>query len=113
MVERLPRYLECDPHSDIQVLSPIRRGAAGVEHLNNVLQSALNPAVRLRPDERLRGLYPGDRVMQVRNNYDKLVFNGDIGLVKSVDRENASVVVCLPTEKKGQTLSTKKTNWRS
>ncbi|NLN17729.1 MAG: ATP-dependent RecD-like DNA helicase [Firmicutes bacterium] len=101
VVERLPRYLECDPHSDIQVLSPIRRGAAGVEHLNNVLQSALNPAVRLRPDERLRGLYPGDRVMQVRNNYDKLVFNGDIGLVKSVDRENASVVVVFSDREEG------------
>ncbi|MGI6083659.1 MAG: ATP-dependent RecD-like DNA helicase [Limnochordia bacterium] len=101
VVQRLPRYLRCDPHSDIQVLSPVRRGAAGVDNLNSVLQGALNPTVRLRPDGGLRGLYPGDRVMQVRNNYDKMVFNGDIGLVKSVDLENASVLVAFSDREEG------------
>jgi exodeoxyribonuclease V alpha subunit len=101
VTERLPRYLSCDPYADIQVLSPVRRGAAGVEHLNTVLQSALNPLVRSVPDAGMGDLFPGDRVMQVRNNYDKMVFNGDIGLVKTVDRDSGTVLVAFSDRDEG------------
>ena len=84
--ERIPRRFGIAAQ-EIQVLSPMHRGAAGVGALNEALQGALNPP---RPDraERAMGsriLRVGDRVMQVRNNYDKGVFNGDLGYIESVD----------------------------
>ena len=83
--ERIPRRFAIPPQ-DIQVLSPMHRGAAGVGSLNGIIQQALNPPL---PDksERSQGsriFRPGDRVMQVRNNYDKDVFNGDMGYIKDV-----------------------------
>ena len=80
---KLPRYYRTDP-SMIQVLTPMQRGAAGAANLNLVLQEALNPA-----GEGLRRsgyvFRAGDKVMQIKNNYDKEVFNGDIGVIESVD----------------------------
>ena len=72
------------PPQDIQVLSPMHRGAAGVTTLNETIQQALNPP---QPDKTERSLgsriyRTGDRVMQVRNNYDKDVFNGDMAILK-------------------------------
>jgi exodeoxyribonuclease V alpha subunit len=84
---RIPRRFGFDPMRDIQVLSPLHRGAAGVGELNRRLQEALNPAGDGKP-ERRHGSRPfrvGDRVMQVRNNYDKEVFNGDMGRVMTLD----------------------------
>lgn len=92
---RIPRRFGLDPLDDIQVLSPMYRGAAGVAALNARLQEALNPP-DFRKLERLLGgriIRVGDKVMQVRNNYDKDVFNGDIGRVKSIDVENQRIVV--------------------
>jgi exodeoxyribonuclease V alpha subunit len=96
VAERLPRFMQCDPRADIQVLSPVRRGPAGVDALNLELQRALNPRARdLPPSEEMR-LLPGDRVMQIRNNYEKMVFNGDIGQVAAIDEESGAVQVIFP-----------------
>ncbi len=73
-----------DPVGDVQVLAPMHKGVAGVANLNATLQGALNPHARgLRgPAAEYR---PGDKIIQLRNNYDKNLFNGDIGTVKSID----------------------------
>ena len=80
MTTRIPRKFRLDPMTDVQVLSPMRRNALGAENLNMLLQQRLNPegpAV-----QRGATLFrKGDRVMQLRNNYDKDVFNGDVGFV--------------------------------
>lgn len=78
--------------SNIQVLTPMQRGVVGAANLNMALQNALNPSqIALN-----RGGYSfrqGDRVMQLRNNYDKDVFNGDLGYVESVDMEERTLLV--------------------
>jgi exodeoxyribonuclease V alpha subunit len=82
--DRIPRRFGLDPLDDIQVLTPMHRGAAGAANLNQRLQDALNPGpdVLLRGDRRFRVL---DKVMQIKNNYDKDVFNGDIGRIAAID----------------------------
>ena len=83
---RLPERYGLDPVSGIQVISPMRRGSVGAQTLNVRLQEALNP----RGAEHAvggRSFRIGDKVMQIRNNYDKDVFNGDIGRVVDADRE--------------------------
>jgi len=80
---------------DIQVLTPMQRGSAGAAHLNSRLQEVLNPA-RLGVDEIQRGprlFRVGDRVMQIVNNYDKAVYNGDIGAVVAVNHEDEILTV--------------------
>ena len=92
MVNRIPRKFGLDPLSDVQVLTPMRRNLLGTENLNLELQKALNPV----GDSIQRGgtfFRVGDRVMQLRNNYDKDVYNGDIGFVKSVSVSDRSMVV--------------------
>ena len=89
--DRLPKYRQVPP-SEIQVLTPMQRGVVGAAHLNTLLQEALNPSeVCLR-----RSGYSfrvNDKVMQIRNNYDKEVFNGDIGTVSSLDLEERKLTV--------------------
>ncbi|MGI4788500.1 MAG: helix-hairpin-helix domain-containing protein [Janthinobacterium lividum] len=80
---------------DIQVLTPMQRGSAGAAHLNTRLQEVLNPA-RPGTDEIQRGprlFRVGDRVMQIVNNYDKAVYNGDIGAVVAVNHEDEILTV--------------------
>jgi exodeoxyribonuclease V alpha subunit len=80
---------------DIQVLSPLHRGAAGVGQLNRRLQAALNPPAQARAEHR-RGSQVfrlGDRVMQIRNNYDKEVFNGDMGRLVALDAVGQRLLV--------------------
>jgi exodeoxyribonuclease V alpha subunit len=90
--ERIPARFGLDPVNDIQVLSPMHRGPAGVSNLNRVLQETLNPGtLELAHGE--RRLRRGDKVMQIRNNYEKEVFNGDIGRVESIDPEARVVLV--------------------
>ena len=88
---KLPGYYKIAP-SDIQVLTPMQRGVIGTANLNQVLQETINPGeIGLR-----RGGYmyrARDKVMQIRNNYDKEVFNGDIGVVDSVNLEDRSLSV--------------------
>lgn len=89
---RIPKRFGLDPLRDIQVLTPMRRNLLGADNLNTVLQAALNPD---GPSlERFGSHYrAGDRVMQIRNNYDKEVFNGDIGWIRQVDEEDQTLVV--------------------
>lgn len=91
-LRRLPARYGFDAIEDIQVLSPMYRGEVGVDQLNGVLQEALNPNAEAlkRGDRQIR---VGDKVLQTRNNYDKMVFNGDIGRVVAVDQESQTVQV--------------------
>jgi exodeoxyribonuclease V alpha subunit len=84
---RAPRKFKLDPLDDIQVLSPMYQGQAGVANLNLLLQEALNPPGKGRAERRLGGrvFRVGDKVMQIVNNYDKNVYNGDIGRITAVD----------------------------
>ena len=83
---RIPKRFGLDPIDDIQVLAPMHRGSIGVGTLNERLQAALNPPGQAV--ERLiagRLFRVGDKVIQMRNNYDKEVFNGDLGRIESID----------------------------
>ncbi len=81
---RLPKKYGFDPIQDIQVLTPMRKGVIGADLLNEALQAALNP--NKEPLWSLgRKLQLKDKVMQIRNNYDKNVFNGDVGIISSID----------------------------
>lgn len=87
VTERIPQKFGFDPVQDIQVMAPIYRGPAGVIALNDRLQEKLNPPAKDKPERRLFGtvLRLGDKVMQTQNNYDKDVYNGDIGFIQSID----------------------------
>jgi exodeoxyribonuclease V alpha subunit len=87
---RIPRKFGLDPLQEIQVLSPLHRGAAGVGELNRRLQLALNPPGQGRPEHRhgSQVFRAGDRVMQIRNNYEKDVYNGDMGRITALDAVN-------------------------
>jgi len=91
--ERIPRRFGLDPVRDIQVLCPMNRGAAGAKALNLALQAALNPHGSPRLERFGSAFAPGDKVMQVENDYDKEVYNGDIGRVVSVDLDAGALVV--------------------
>lgn len=89
--DRLSRTYGCNP-KEIQVLTPMQRGNTGAGNLNIELQNALNP----KGESLTRGGYTfrrGDKVMQIRNNYDKNVFNGDIGYITSVDTNERTLSV--------------------
>lgn len=88
----LPKYYHADALRDIQVLTPMQRGVTGAANLNQILQQAMNPE---GPALRRGGtLYrTRDKVMQIRNDYDKEVFNGDIGTIIRVDLEDRELVV--------------------
>jgi exodeoxyribonuclease V alpha subunit len=92
---RLPNYIQGDPIEDVQVLVPMRRGLLGVEHLNERLQDVLNPPTKGKPSLKSGGrtLRVGDKVMQVRNNYQKEIFNGDVGRITRIDEEEGEVSV--------------------
>lgn len=108
--DRLPRYIDASPF-DIQVLTPMRKGELGVEHLNQVLQYYLNPADPSREEKEVHnGIFrEGDKVMQIKNNY-KLdwkitgpkgqtleegmgVFNGDLGIIRQINRYTERITV--------------------
>lgn len=95
VTERIPKRFHLDPHKDIQVLAPLYRGPAGVSVLNAALQAALNPPSALRVERSFFGqlLRSGDRVMQVKNNYEKGVFNGDIGRLTEIAIEAQTLTV--------------------
>ncbi len=92
---RIPQRFGLDPARDVQVLTPMNRGPAGALSLNEALQAALNPA-SVGGDAFVRGtrtFRKGDKVMQLRNDYDKNVFNGDVGFVSRLDPEEGTLVV--------------------
>ena len=89
---RLPAHGDYDPVGDIQVLTPMYRGETGAINLNRLLQQRLNPGGRVcRTGE--RELRVGDKVLQIRNNYERAVFNGDLGRILAFDSEEGSIRV--------------------
>ncbi len=93
---RMPRKFGLKPQ-DIMVLSPMHRGAAGVGNLNALMQSALNPPSPHKPERRFGAVTfrVGDRVMQIRNDYERDVFNGDVGTVTRIDAEEQTLTVTI------------------
>ena len=92
--ERIPKKFGFKPE-EIQVLSPMHRGEAGVKALNERLQDALNPPSARKKERQLAGtrFRVGDRVMQIKNEYDKEVFNGDVGRLITIDEEEGVLTV--------------------
>lgn len=114
VTKRLPNYNKnWDNIKDIQVLSPMKKGIAGIDNLNRELQKVLNPRTPARKEKEVRDIVfrVGDKVMQVKNNYTlewyvessqvqgKGVFNGDVGYVIDIKEDNDKVVVCFEDEK--------------
>lgn len=95
VTERIPQKFGLDAIHDIQVMAPIYRGPAGVTILNDRLQEKLNPPANNKPERRLFGtaFRLGDKVMQTQNNYDKDVYNGDIGFIQSIDMIEQNITV--------------------
>ena len=88
----LPNYYKVNPIADIQVLTPTRHGELGTDNLNKILQEALNKntlCLRRGANEYSKG----DKVMQIKNNYDKNVFNGDIGTIASINLIDKNLTV--------------------
>ena len=94
VTERIPRRFAIPPE-EIQLLSPMHRGVVGVSALNEALQAALNPPAANKPQKSIgsRAYRVGDRVMQIRNNYDKDVYNGDMGRITGMDLDLHQVTV--------------------
>jgi outer membrane receptor protein involved in Fe transport len=98
---RIPKRFGLDPIRDIQVLCPMNRGGIGARTLNIELQAALNPAGE-RKIERFGWTFaPGDKVMQIENDYDKEVYNGDIGYIEDVDPDDGELTASFD----GRTIS--------
>ena len=90
---RIPRRFGLDPIRDVQVLCPMNRGGVGARSVNIELQAALNPAGDRKVERFGWTFAPGDKVMQIENDYDKEVYNGDIGFVADVDPEEGELSV--------------------
>jgi exodeoxyribonuclease V alpha subunit len=93
--DRIPQKFNFDPLRDVQVLSPMNRSLLGTANINSVLQAALNPPLEWKYEvERFGQTYRvGDKVIQLRNNYDKDVFNGDIGRIEEIETEPVRVII--------------------
>ncbi len=92
VTKRLPGRFKLHPYDDIQVLAPMKRGVIGSENLNQALQKALN-AKNSPVYVAGRNFALGDKVMQIRNNYNKEVYNGDIGRIVKIDTAEQEVLV--------------------
>jgi exodeoxyribonuclease V alpha subunit len=88
---RIPRRFGLDPIRDVQVLCPMNRGGVGARSLNIELQAALNPAGDRKVERFGWTFAPGDKVMQIENDYDKEVYNGDIGYVEDVEPDDGEL----------------------
>ncbi|APX84521.1 recombinase RecD [Methylorubrum extorquens] len=93
VTRRIPRRFGLDPTRDIQVLTPMIRGSLGSRNLNNALQRVLNPSPSAEVERFGWRFAPGDRVMETRNDYDRDVFNGDLGTISAIDAEEEALVV--------------------
>lgn len=93
--DRIPKRLGVDPIMDIQVLAPMHRGTLGIGELNIKLQERLNPPQEYRSETSAYGTLfrEGDKVLQTTNNYDKEVFNGDIGRIKTINVTEKNLTV--------------------
>lgn len=88
--EKIPERFHLDPKSDIQVLCPMRQNLGGVEHINQILQNRINPDGARIPFKNA-DFRVGDRVMQLKNDYDRDVFNGDIGTIIGADEKTTRI----------------------
>src|SRR4051794_18121740 len=93
VTRRIPARFGLDPIREVQVLCPMNRGGLGARALNLALQALLNPPGEVRVERFGWSFGPGDKVMQEANNYDKEVFNGDLGLVRAIDAEAGELEV--------------------
>src|SRR5262245_63588973 len=94
VADRIPARFALAPIREVQVLCPMNRGAAGARALNLALQAALNTRESGATIERFGFTYRiGDKVMQIENNYDREVFNGDIGFITEIDHEDGEVTI--------------------
>jgi len=93
VAKRIPRKFGFDPIKDVQVLCPMNRGGVGARSLNIELQAALNPAGEKKVERFGWTFAPGDKVMQIENDYDKDVYNGDIGMIDDIDMDEGEVAV--------------------
>ncbi len=93
VAERIPGRFGLDPVRDVQVLCPMNRGGLGARSLNIALQAALNPPGELRVERFGWTFCPGDKVMQVANDYERDVFNGDLGVITGLDLDEAELTV--------------------
>jgi len=91
--KHIPRKFGLDPIRDVQVLCPMNRGGVGARSLNIELQAALNPNPTVKVERFGWTFAPGDKVMQIENDYDKDVFNGDIGYIQAVDTVEGELTV--------------------
>ena len=91
--DRIPKAFGLDAIRDVQVLCPMNRGGLGARSLNIELQKALNPPGEARIERFGWTFCPGDKVMQVENDYDREVYNGDLGIVRRIDLEEGELVV--------------------
>ncbi|MDF2578018.1 MAG: recd1 [Chlamydiales bacterium] len=101
---RLPKKYNFDPINEIQVLAPMKRGVVGTINLNTELQKILNPST----DPLIhaaREFHVGDKVMQIRNNYDKEIFNGDVGRIIEIDRDTNEILVNFESKEVAYDLS--------
>jgi exodeoxyribonuclease V alpha subunit len=93
VTNRIPRRFGLDPLKDVQVLCPMNRGVLGARNLNHELQRVLNPNPPASVERFGWKFSPGDRVMETQNDYDREVFNGDLGTVARIDDEEGAIVV--------------------
>jgi len=94
---RLPHRYKFDPYQDIQVLAPMRKGIVGIDNLNTLLQNRLNPQ-KQRLFKMGRGWSVGDKVMQIKNNYEKEIFNGDVGRIISINESEEEMMIRFDTK---------------
>ncbi len=84
VTQRIPRRYHLDPVRDIQILTPMNRGMLGVLNLNDHMRQRVNPNPSLQVEKMGRTLRAGDKVMQTENDYDKNIYNGDIGFIRDI-----------------------------
>ncbi|MCX7351039.1 MAG: AAA family ATPase, partial [Alphaproteobacteria bacterium] len=89
---RIPKRFGFDPIRDVQVLCPMNRGGVGARSLNIELQAALNPAKEQKVERFGWTFAPGDKVMQIENDYEKEVYNGDVGYIDAVDLDTGELI---------------------
>ena len=95
--ELIPKWYKKNPISDIQILAPMHKGIAGIENINTLFQQKMGP---YRKKIQIGGqmFFVGDKVIQTKNNYDKNIFNGDLGLIVDIDEEESQIIVQFDSE---------------
>ena len=89
--DRLPRYLGVDAKRDVQVLSPMRKGRCGIDHLNELLSTRLTKQEGPKLTSGGRIFYVSDKIMNVKNDYEREIFNGDVGIITAIAEERMAV----------------------